>query len=360
MNAVAAARDLLVMAKELVGIDFSTQHEFDKYMKDHPDADRSNHRVVKKDKPSSKPESKPVKQTKPEESAESEEHHNKHLTGEAFHSKKGWRTRDGKELPKHVASRVIPPAWKEVRFDPDPNAELVVQGYDAKGRLQSKYSDSHIVRQAAVKFARIGELLKKADEIANENEAALKSGKNKESAACLRLIMKTGIRPGSDTDTKAEKRAYGATTLQGRHVVGTKGDVHLVFTGKKGVDLDIKVDDPSIEEDLLSRAEKVGRSGKLFDTTDKALLGYTHTLDGGMFKTKDMRTMVGTATALVEVSKIPPPMTAEEYVKNVKAVAEAVAKKLGNTPVVALQSYISPTVFTGWRQVGWKFKMKAA
>jgi DNA topoisomerase IB len=32
----------------------------------------------------------------------------------------------------------------------------------------------------------------------------------------------------------------------------------------------------------------------------------------------------------------------------VKAVAVAVAQKLGNTPAVALKSYINPTVFSKW------------
>ena len=41
------AKELLFLAKEMVGIDFPTQDAYDKYMKDHPDADKTNHRVVK-------------------------------------------------------------------------------------------------------------------------------------------------------------------------------------------------------------------------------------------------------------------------------------------------------------------------
>ena len=44
------ASELLVMAKELIGMDFPTQDAMDKYLKDHPDADKSNHRVVKTEK----------------------------------------------------------------------------------------------------------------------------------------------------------------------------------------------------------------------------------------------------------------------------------------------------------------------
>jgi hypothetical protein len=50
------ARRLLFMAKEVLGMDFPTQDALDKYLKDHPDADRSNHKVVetKKDEPAKK------------------------------------------------------------------------------------------------------------------------------------------------------------------------------------------------------------------------------------------------------------------------------------------------------------------
>ena len=54
------ASRLLFMAKEVLGMDFPTQDAMDKYMKDHPDANRSNHKVVKT------PEKKePAKKDKP-------------------------------------------------------------------------------------------------------------------------------------------------------------------------------------------------------------------------------------------------------------------------------------------------------
>lgn len=50
MDRKMIARELLGMAKELMAIEFPTQEALDKYLKDHPDADRSNHRVVKEEK----------------------------------------------------------------------------------------------------------------------------------------------------------------------------------------------------------------------------------------------------------------------------------------------------------------------
>jgi hypothetical protein len=46
MNEKIVARELLRMAKELIAIEFPTQEAMDKYLKEHPGADRSNHKVV--------------------------------------------------------------------------------------------------------------------------------------------------------------------------------------------------------------------------------------------------------------------------------------------------------------------------
>jgi hypothetical protein len=50
------AKELLKMAKELLAIDFPNKDALDKYLKDHPDADRSNHKVVETKKEESKKE----------------------------------------------------------------------------------------------------------------------------------------------------------------------------------------------------------------------------------------------------------------------------------------------------------------
>ena len=46
MNRELVAKELLSIARELVAIEFPTQDAYDKYMKDHPDADKSKHKVV--------------------------------------------------------------------------------------------------------------------------------------------------------------------------------------------------------------------------------------------------------------------------------------------------------------------------
>jgi DNA topoisomerase-1 len=243
----------------------------------------------------------------------------------------------------------IPPAWTDVKYSPDPHANLLVVGKDSKGRRQAIYSKTFSATQAAAKFSRIAELDKKFSAIFKENWDNRKSREKAAAADCLLLIMTTGIRPGSEADTGAEKQAFGATTLLGKHVKVSGHDVSLHFVGKKGVELNIPVDDPETKKMLLKRKQLSGNNGRLFTVSEAHLLSYVSTLDGGGFKTKDFRTLLGTNIAMREVEATPAPKNEKEYKKAVVRVAKAVANKLGNTPVIALQSYINPVVFADWR-----------
>jgi DNA topoisomerase I len=265
----------------------------------------------------------------------------------------GKRTQhDGKPLPAHIQALRIPPAWTDVSFSHDPNAPLQATGKDVKGRSQYVYSPKFSASQAEAKFVRIKELDAKFKSIEAQNNKLRQSTdpRVKDNADCAHLIMQTGIRPGSRADTLAKVKAYGATTLEGKHVVVKDGKVWLRFTGKKGVALDLPVQDPETAKMLVSRAKAAGANGALFGrVTDKSLLDHVHGFDGGSFKTKDFRTLLGTKTANKEVARMKAPTDAKTYKKSVMDVAKVVSQRLGNTPVIALQAYISPTVFAPWQ-----------
>jgi DNA topoisomerase I len=259
---------------------------------------------------------------------------------------------DGSELPEHIQKLRIPPAWTDVKINPDPAGDLLVQGKDVKGRFQSVYSDRFAKKQAEAKFARIQELDQKFDSILKQVQEARLSTEPavKDTADCLQMIIKMGIRPGSEADTGAAVKAFGATTLQGKHVVTENGKVFLRFIGKKGVRLDLEVADKNLAKMLINRAKTAGVDGQLFPKTNETkLLDFAHSLDGGKFKTKDFRTLLGTRTAMEEIAKMPIPKNEKEYKQFVKEVATKVSEKLGNTPTVALESYINPSVFSEWR-----------
>lgn len=256
---------------------------------------------------------------------------------------------DGSPLPPHIASLKIPPAWEGVVYNDDPDADLLVRGVDAKGRGQYIYSKKFTETQAANKFARIKAMDEKFESMRSLNEANRAIPETKENADCMKVIMETGIRPGSDSDTGASKKAYGATTLLGQHVKETPSGVRLQYVGKKGVDLDIPIEDKETADMLLSRAMVAGSDGRIFNTDAGSLSAYSHSLDASGPKTKDFRTYLGTSTAREMVKSMPVPKSPTAYKKAVREVATRVSTKLGNTPTIALQSYIAPEVFSSWR-----------
>lgn len=260
---------------------------------------------------------------------------------------------DGSPLPAHLEAKKLPPAWHDVFINTDPGADLQAIGWDAKGRSQYVYSDAHVARQAQAKFDRIEKLREDFPEIMRRNDVARRSDdpKVRDTADCLHVIAKTGLRPGSEADTGAEKQAYGATTLQARHVhVGDDGSVSLRFVGKKGVDLDIPIRDPDSARILKARKEAAGgdTNQKIFPNTNERRLNDAAHEYGG-YKTKDFRTHHGTSVAYREVSSRPVPRGTKEYEKAQVEVAREVARELGNTPKVALECYVNPAVFSVWR-----------
>ena len=264
---------------------------------------------------------------------------------------------DGSPVPDHIAAIVpkIPPAWTNIQVSTDPSSSVVATGYDAKGRKQTVYSADHAMKQAAAKFARVSNLRKDKAKMASQitKDSTSKDPAVRETASVLRLIMATGIRPGSERDTGAEKQAYGATTLRKEHVIaqspqkgGSGPKVILQFTGKKGVDLSIPVHDEAVANDLIKRAQSIGPGEQLFKASDGDLRQYMSQVSGGKFKPKDLRTLRGTEEAARLVSGLKPAKSEKEYKAMVKDVATKVSKVLGNTPTIALQSYIDPFVFS--------------
>lgn len=241
----------------------------------------------------------------------------------------------------------IPPAWTDVKISKDSTSDLLATGKDSKGRTQYIYSENKTMKQAEIKFARNKELIQKQDYIVKQNiENMASSDKSiSEPAHVMSVIHSTGIRPGSENETGGKVKAYGATTLEGRHVVVNGKDVRLKFVGKKGVNIDIPVTDSKVAKMLVDRKEISGEGGKLFNASDSDLRTYTKKLNGGGFKPKDFRTLKGTSTALQEVKGMKRFTNMGEYKKAVMNVAKKVSTVLGNTPSIALKSYINPFVF---------------
>jgi DNA topoisomerase-1 len=251
--------------------------------------------------------------------------------------------------PEHIRKLVIPPAWTDTKISMDPKKPLQVTGKDVKGHTQYRYLDKFRQSQDAIKYKRVMALNNKHDRLTGTVNKDLTSddAHKKEHAFVTKLIMETGLRPGSEKDTGADQQAYGATTLNSGHIVTDGNGVCLEFVGKKGVSNRIPVHNKQLADELKKRAK---RGGQLFPTVnDNSLRRYVASLAGGGFKTKDLRTLKATRIANELVQSQKPPTSMKQYKEMVKEVAVKVSKQLGNTPTVALQSYINPMIFAPWQ-----------
>lgn len=247
--------------------------------------------------------------------------------------------------------RAIPPAWTDVHIaDNLATARVLARGKDGKGRGQTMYSAAHTEAQAAAKFVRIRELSGHLDGL---DEAIERDAPDNDSAAALLLIRRLGMRPGSERDTGAEKAAHGATNLRARHVTVDGDEVSFDFVGKKGVHIQVSTTDPLMAVILRSRLAKRSGDERLFDTSEDKTRAYMRStgVPAG-FLLKDLRTVRANTLALREIAARgnATPRTKTEYRRWRKMVGEAVSSQLGNTPDMALSSYINPAVFAPWQQ----------
>lgn len=240
----------------------------------------------------------------------------------------------------------IPRAWTEVQVnDASPPARLVAKGKDTAGRVQSRYSAEHTEAQAAKKFARMRAMHAQMSAL----DLALKEHADSDTARALSLIRKMGLRPGSDADTRSKVKAYGATNLLASHVVTDEdGTLRLRFTGKKGVPIDLPVTDPEIAGMLKEQAEGRAPDERLFATDERKVGRFLKDAMGNDFLTKDLRTYKANEVALNEIASLDPPTNMTGFRRQRKEVATRVSKVLGNSPAMALSSYINPAVFADW------------
>jgi DNA topoisomerase-1 len=248
-------------------------------------------------------------------------------------------------------ARKVPPGWTDVQIANSADTPLQITGMDSKGREQSRYTAEHDQAQAAAKFERGRALADRMGSLEKQIDAdALGQGKNREEANTLRLVQLTGFRIGSTKDTGAETQAFGASTLLKKHATIDGDTVTFEFWRKHGVPIKKSVTDSQLAREIESR--KAGDRDRLFATTDAKVRKYLHALPGGAeFKVHDFRTWNGTSVALKVAAEMPAPTNAKEFSAAKLAVAKQVAAHLGNTPHVALKSYIAPHVFQHWETV---------
>lgn len=275
----------------------------------------------------------------------------------------------GEQPPSFITDEYgkLPPGWTNVRVADSPDGKCWVLAKDAAGRTQSKYKPEFKQKLQDEKWERctpwmddskydhLNTVITKLNNPSTVNPT--KRVKDKAISECLQLMLATGIRPGSESDTKAKEKAYGATTLQADHVVKKGKQIFLQFTGKDGVQHNHEITDPKLKKMLENRKKSAtfngwnGGKGQLFDIDDGDIRKALKPLG---LKPKDLRTICAMRAAKQQLKSIPPTDDPKEFIKIVNQVCDHVCDILGNRREETFRSYIAPTVWQEWSPNGLK------
>jgi phage-related protein (TIGR01555 family) len=259
---------------------------------------------------------------------------------------------NGKSLPKHLAKTSIPPMWKNLLINPDKDGKCWVIAFDENGkRVGGVYNPDHVAERDVKKDAMLNDLNKNLHTIYKQIDEGQKSKETFQKALITKVLALTGARVGSNEEALSPKgKSYGASTLEGRHIIPQKdGSIKLQFDGK-GLKQNIyEVKDKHTASTLLKLKQKVGDKGRLFGEKYNDILGYVKDLDGGGFTPHNFRTKIATDTAMATIASMDPPTNLKEYKKAMKLVAIAVGEKLNDTPATVLKNYIVSSVWADWK-----------
>lgn len=244
------------------------------------------------------------------------------------------------EQRERAEALVLPPAWEDVWICRIANGHLQATGVDEAGRTQYRYHPEWRAHCEQVKFSDMLAFGSALPRIRNHVRRVLENPSDHvdlATAAIVKLLDKGAIRIGSQRH--AQNGSFGASTLYKRHVRQTAEDtIRLSFKGKGGKQQEISICDESLARAVGDLQCLPGQA--LFDTPDgqvgsRAVNRFIQEVGGGAFTAKDFRTWGGSVAAIAALHK---------GADSIKAISEAAADRLGNTPTIARNSYIHPTI----------------
>jgi DNA topoisomerase-1 len=272
-----------------------------------------------------------------------------------YYDSSGKRISDERKLAR-IEALAIPPAWKDVSISPRATAKLQATGLDAAGRKQYLYSAEYRAQQDQAKYdklIRFGDALPALREAMSLHFDQEEFDRERVCAIALRLIELGWFRVGSERYVR--DGTYGVTTLLRRHVTVRGRRVRLSFPAKHGIRVRTEVVDPELAVAIRSLLELKGPrvfkyewEDRVYNLTNKRLNEYVKIYLGDEFSAKDFRTWGGTLLAAIcfaeRAAREGFPESERDQKRSVTAVMRRVAERLGNTPAVTRDSYVSPAV----------------
>lgn len=265
----------------------------------------------------------------------------------------GKRIRDAPTLER-IRSLAIPPAWEHVWIAARPRGHLQATGRDARGRKQHRYHPRWREVRDADKFDRLTGFERALPRIRRRVRRDLERQglpRDKVVATIVRLLETTFARVGNE-EYAQQNRSFGLTTLRNRHVDVKGSTVRFIFKGKGGREVSVGVTDRRVAG-VIKRCEElpgqmlfqyVDDDGVRRAVTSDDVNAYLREVSGGDYTAKDFRTWAGTTLAAQALRRLGGFESEAEAKRNVTAVIDEVARKLGHTRAVCRRSYVHPKV----------------
>ena len=281
-------------------------------------------------------------------------------TGFFYVDEEGRRISDADEVAR-LDALAVTPAWRDVRLAPDPRTHVLATGVDEAGRRQYVYHPAWVEARGAEKFARLVDLaaaLPRARPRVRGDLRAAPGSRGRALAVGFRLVDTVGIRVGDARHTVVTGHR-GLTTLDVRHASVAGDTVTLDFPGKGGIPWHVSAEDHDLA--VAVRSLRRGRSGRARLVAHRdgrrwrplraaELNAYVREVTGVDATTKDLRTLLGSATAAHELALTGVLTDPRDQERAVRDAVRLTADVLGNTPAVARASYVDPRVLDAFRR----------
>ncbi|MEI4471762.1 DNA topoisomerase IB [Frigidibacter sp. MR17.24] len=272
----------------------------------------------------------------------------RHRCGRGF----SYRAADGTTIDDRgerarIAALAVPPAYEKVWICPRINGHLQATGFDARARKQYRYHPDWTQMRSLAKFDGLAAFGAALPRIRRAIARDLRGEAGDEAfavAAVLRMIDRLSMRVGTPAYA-SENNSFGATTLRRRHLRLTDSKLTLDYTAKGGKRVRATVADRTLNRVLADLDDLPGRT--LFRWIDDE--GRSRPVSSGQVNdrlselvedehatAKTFRTWNGSVAAL-QAAMTDGPVT-------IRAMTEAAAARLHNTPTVCRKSYIHPAV----------------
>jgi DNA topoisomerase I len=259
---------------------------------------------------------------------------------------------------RRLKAMAMPPAYRDVRYSPDPNSHLQAVGVDAAGRLQYRYhTDWEKVREQrkAHRLAKLVGALPRIRRAVNKHLAGEEPTREFALAAVIELIARTAIRPGNESYARLNG-TRGATTLLKSNVLLEDDCFVLTFKAKGGKAVRKECDAAKLVRAIGILRNLPGKrmfqyrdmQGIVRAVSTTQVNAFLREIAGIKISLKDFRTLMASAVALETLSRVTPAASARGRKKQILEAIRAAADELTNTPAICRRSYVHDTIVTAF------------